>query len=158
VRTDGGKEFAGDFAALLTTLGIEKITTRPIAPWTNGRAERMVRYVKVMLRRALHVAAHSEWTELLPWVVAAINATVSRTVGYSPHEVFFGEAPRPLVPADGEPPVPISLGEEPAEAVEQYVRRVKAYLQQVRTRARQIQRDYEAGMEQDYAEYPVAGR
>ena len=32
VRTDGGREFEGEFATLLSSLGIEKITTRPISP------------------------------------------------------------------------------------------------------------------------------
>jgi transposase InsO family protein len=43
VRTDSGREFAGEFAALMDALQIERIRTRPVAPWTNGRAERMVR-------------------------------------------------------------------------------------------------------------------
>lgn len=107
VRTDGGREFAGDFEQLLASLGIEKITTAPLAPWTNGRAERMVREVKSLLRRSLHVATGADWETLLPWVVASINATVSRTVGMSPHEVFFGEPPSPLVPQDVGPPVMI---------------------------------------------------
>ena len=91
-------------------------------------------------------------------MVAAINSSVSRTVGYSPHEVFFGEPPRHLVPSAVGQPIAISLGEESPETVEQYVRRIRAQVQRIHTTARDIQREYEAGMEQDYAEYPVAGR
>ena len=91
-------------------------------------------------------------------MVAAINSSVSRTVGYLPHEVFFGEPPRHLVPSAVGQPIAISLGEESPETVEQYVRRIRAQVQRIHTTARDIQREYEAGMEQDYAEYPVAGR
>ena len=97
VRTDGGREFAGEFASLLEALNIQRIQTRTVSPWTNGRAERMVRHVKSLLRRSLFTTREADWQELLPYVVAAINATVSRTTGYSPHEIFFGEAPSPLV-------------------------------------------------------------
>lgn len=128
VRTDNGREFEGDFAALLAALGIERIRTRPVSPWTNGRAERMVRRVKQLIRRSLFAVPVGEWTEMLPWVVSAINMTVSRSVGYSPHEVFFGEPPRVVVPASIGAPVSIHLGEESPEAVTQYVRRIRQQL------------------------------
>jgi hypothetical protein len=56
--------------------------------------------------------------ELVAWVVSSINSTVSRTVGYSPHEVFFGEPPRPLVPDALGTPISIHLGEESATTVD----------------------------------------
>ena len=43
VQTDGGPEFAGAFKQLLAGHHIEHLLTHPHAPWTNGRAERMVR-------------------------------------------------------------------------------------------------------------------
>jgi transposase InsO family protein len=54
VRSDRGNEFAGSFAALLLENNIKHVLIRPHAPWTNGRAERMVRTVKECLRRVLH--------------------------------------------------------------------------------------------------------
>ena len=53
VRTDGGREFAGEFTTLMEALNIQHIKTRTVSPWTNGRAERMVRHVKSLLRRSL---------------------------------------------------------------------------------------------------------
>ena len=53
VRTDQGREFEGAFAEFLDRWNIEHIRTRPVSPWTNGRAERMVRHVKALLRRSL---------------------------------------------------------------------------------------------------------
>ena len=61
VRTDSGREFEGHFAALLRELGIEHIKTRAVTPWTNGKAERMVRAVKTLLRRSLFEGDGVSW-------------------------------------------------------------------------------------------------
>ena len=90
IRTDSGKEFQGHFASLLRELDIKHIVTRPVAPWTNGRAERMVRTVKSCLKRVIAANPQVEWTQILPWLQAAINSSVSRTTGFSPHEILFG--------------------------------------------------------------------
>jgi hypothetical protein len=50
-----------------------------------------------------------DWEPLLPWLQAAINATVNRSTGFAPHEVLFGEPPSPLLPRDDLPPVPADL-------------------------------------------------
>ncbi len=54
MRTDRGKEFAGQFSALLQENNVRHVLIRPLSPWTNGRAERMVRTVKESIRRVLH--------------------------------------------------------------------------------------------------------
>ena len=54
VRTDRGNEFAGAFATLLRENNVRHILIRAHAPWTNGRAERMVRTVKESIRKVLH--------------------------------------------------------------------------------------------------------
>jgi hypothetical protein len=61
VRTDGGREFAGEFASFVDSLGIQRIQTRTVSPWTNGRAERMVRHVKSLLRRSLFTNREATW-------------------------------------------------------------------------------------------------
>ena len=53
VRTDQGREFEGGFASFLEHWRIEHIRTRPVLPWTNGRAEWMVLHIKALLRRLL---------------------------------------------------------------------------------------------------------
>ena len=110
-----------------------------MAPWTNGRAERMVRHVKVLMRRTLHANPAADWPELVPWVTAAVNATVSRTTGYSPHEVFFGEPPKPLLPLAAEAPVSIRLGEEDAATVDGYVQQIRRSLHRLRLQVRATQ-------------------
>lgn len=71
-------------------------------------------------------------------MVAAINSTVSRSTGYAPHEVFFGEEPRPLLPSSS-PPVSFRLGEESAQQVDTYVRHVKERLRALTADARVTQ-------------------
>ena len=116
IRTDRGREFLGDFKEMLETLGIEHIFTRPISPWTNGRAERMVRTIKSSIKRMMAATGLKNWPDYIPWINAAINAMVSRVTGYSPHEIFFGEPPKPLLPPNSAlPPLPHNLGEGSVE-------------------------------------------
>ena len=49
--SDNGKEFKGAFKRLCTTLGIPQQTTRPYRPQTNGKAERVIKTIKGMLRK-----------------------------------------------------------------------------------------------------------
>ena len=79
VRIDGGAEFMGEFRGLVQGLGIEVVCTIPLSPWTNGIAECMVHFVKYLIRKTLIGVPKEEWLQTVPWVQAAINATISRT-------------------------------------------------------------------------------
>ena len=96
IRSDRGNEFAGAFSALLQENNIKHVLIRPHAPWTNGRAERMVRTVKEAIRKVLHQYQGAEWTLLIPYLQNAINSCVAKATGLAPAEVFLGEAGRPL--------------------------------------------------------------
>ena len=118
-------------------LGIRHITTRPVAPWTNGRAERMVRTVKACLKRTMASRGNPDWEQLLPWLQAAINGTISRSTGFAPHEVLFGEPPSPLLPRNDLPPVPPDLASQP---LDQYVKPLRKRLASIHAAAREAQR------------------
>lgn len=106
VRVDRGKEFAGDFQGLCDYLGIRVVRTAVHSPWTNGVAERTVRFAKDLLKKVLVGVDKELWPSMVPWVQAAMNHTVSRATSLSPHEVFFGEPPSPLLQAvEDRPPV-----------------------------------------------------
>lgn len=100
VRVDRGREFAGEFAALMSFLGVQIILTAVHSPWTNGIAERMVKFVKDLMKKVLVGMSKGAWPEMVPWVQAAINLTVSRSTGHSPFEVFFGEEGTALLPGE----------------------------------------------------------
>lgn len=97
VRTDRGNEFAGEFASMLQQNAIKHLRIRPHAPWTNGRAERMVGTVKNCLRKVLFEYDGEDWTLLLPYLANAINVCVAKSTNLSPSEVFLGEPGRPLI-------------------------------------------------------------
>ena len=97
VRTDRGNEFAGAFAAMLKENNIAHVRIRPHAPWTNGRAERMVGTVKNCLRRVMAEYSGNDWVSLLPYITNALNACIARSTNLTPAEVFLGEPGRPLV-------------------------------------------------------------
>ena len=122
VRVDNGTEFRGHFEVTCRLLKVEIRRIRPHAPWQNGRAERMVRTVKGMLRRVLLHSANANWEKVLPAVMRAINATVARSTGVSPHELFYGEQPRDA--ASGwamELDLPEELGDASAKELEAYL-------------------------------------
>ncbi len=97
VRTDRGNEFSGAFASMLEANHIKQVRIRPHAPWTNGRAERMVGTVKNCLRKVMHEYEGKEWGLLLPYLTNSINSCVARSTHLTPAEVFLGEPGRPLV-------------------------------------------------------------
>ena len=65
-------------------MGVEVICTAPFAPWTNGIAERMVRFAKDLLKKALTGVPREEWADFVPLVQATINQSASRVTGFSP--------------------------------------------------------------------------
>ena len=66
IRTDPGPEFCGMVEVLCDKYAITHITTNPETPWQNGRAERMVRTTKTLIRRLLVEDDTLEWPQLLP--------------------------------------------------------------------------------------------
>ena len=53
VRSDQGSEFKGAFEVACQTYGVTHVVTPPHAPWRNGRAERMVRTTKALIRKMM---------------------------------------------------------------------------------------------------------
>jgi hypothetical protein len=103
----------------------------------------MVRQVKSMLRRALLSGALVDWTQLVPWVMSAINSTVSRTTTFAPHEVFFGEPPRPLVAESPGAVVPFNFGEMSQEELAKYMAVLKRKIHAIKAKAASAQEDHE---------------
>ena len=93
ILTDGGGEFTAEsMNALYETLGVQKKTTSPYHPPTNGIAERFVRSVKSIIRKnVVSSGRQHEWPKFL-----ATAAFALRSVGRissnrpSPAEALFG--------------------------------------------------------------------
>ena len=65
MRSDGGSEFRGSFAATCEVYRIRHVRTAPHSPWQNGRAERMIRTSKALLRRLYIVNPQLDWVQAL---------------------------------------------------------------------------------------------
>ena len=111
------------------------VKTRPHAPWTNGRAERMVSTVKTCIRRVMHEYSGDDWELLLPYLCNAINACAARSTHLSPGEVFLGEPGRPLVHQFDEV-VGGKLAEASPEVIQRFGKWVKAKVEAMKQQAR----------------------
>lgn len=67
----------------------------------------MVRFTKDLVKKVLVGVDKDLWPGMVPWVQAAINHTVSKATSVTPHEIFFGEPPSPLIPDQEARPHPV---------------------------------------------------
>jgi hypothetical protein len=96
LRSDGGAEFVnGVIAGLLRMMGVTQHVVVPYTPTANGIVERANRAVIQRLREMIfskRLVKHPEhvWSDLLPLVQRAINASVHSATGVSPAKILFG--------------------------------------------------------------------
>ena len=96
--SDQGKAFTGHVITLLCELyGVQKLRTSPYHAQTNGQVERMNQMIICMIGK-LEEDRKACWSEHLPELLMAYNATCSAVTGYSPYYLLFGRRPR--IPVD----------------------------------------------------------
>ena len=96
--SDQGKAFTGHVITHLCELyGVQKLRTSPYHAQTNGQVERMNQTIIRMIRK-LEEDRKACWSEHLPELLMAYNATRSAVTGYSPYYLLFGRRPR--IPVD----------------------------------------------------------
>ena len=96
--SDQGKAFTGHVIAHLCELyGVQKLRTSPYHAQTNGQVERMNQTIIRMIGK-LEEDKKACWSEHLPELLMAYNATRSAVTGYSPYYLLFGRRPR--IPVD----------------------------------------------------------
>ena len=96
IITDGGSEFAGQFAENAQSRGLLHHVTDANAPWQNGKTERHGALFKELLAetRSLEETANQrELDQCIAEVVGLKNRTYHRS-GFSPHQRVFGSNPR----------------------------------------------------------------
>ena len=95
--SDQGKAFTGHVITHLCELyGVQKLRTSPYHAQTNGQVERMNQTIICMIGKLEDRKAC--WSEHLPELLLAYNATRSTVTGYSPYYLLFGRRPR--IPVD----------------------------------------------------------
>ena len=96
--SDQGKAFMGHIITHLCELyGVQKLRTSPYHAQTNGQAEHMNQTIIHMIGK-LEEDKKACWSEHLPELLMAYNATHSTVTGYSPYYLLFGRRPR--IPVD----------------------------------------------------------
>ena len=96
--SDQGKAFMGHVITHLCELYIvQKLRTSPYHAQTNGQVEHMNQMIIHMIGK-LEEDRKACWSEHLPELLLAYNATCSTVTGYSPYYLLFGRRPR--IPVD----------------------------------------------------------
>ena len=96
--SDQGKAFMGHIITRLCDLyGVQKLRTLPYHAQTNGQVERMNQMIIRMIGK-LEEDKKACWSEHLPELLLAYNATCSTVTGYSPYYLLFGRRSR--IPVD----------------------------------------------------------
>ena len=96
--SDQGKAFMGHIIMHLCELyGVQKLRTSPYHAQTNGQVEHMNQMIIRMIGK-LEEDKKACWSEHLPELLLAYNATCSAVTGYSPYYLLFGRRPR--IPVD----------------------------------------------------------
>ena len=92
--SDQGKAFMGHVIMHLCELyGVQKLKTSPYHAQTNGQVERMNQMIICMISK-LEEDRKACWSEHLPEMLLAYNATHSAVMGYSPYYLQFSRRPR----------------------------------------------------------------
>ena len=96
--SDKGKAFTGHIITHLCDLyGVQKLRTSPYHAQTNGQVERMNQTIIHMIGK-LEEDKKVCWSEHLPELLLAFNATCSAVTRYSPYYLLFGRRSR--IPVD----------------------------------------------------------
>ena len=96
--SDQGKGLHGPcYNAPLLTVWVQQLRTSPYHAQTNGQVERMNQTIIRMISK-LEEDRKACWSEHLPELLLAYNATRSAVTGYSPYYLLFGKRAR--IPVD----------------------------------------------------------
>ena len=96
--SDRGAAFMGKvIEGLCTAYGVQKLRTSSYHAQTNGQVERMNQALIRMVGK-LEEDKKACWSQYLPELLLAYNATCSAVMGYSPHFLLFGH--RLMIPVD----------------------------------------------------------
>ena len=94
LMSDQGTEFCGKvIAAMCSLLGIEKISTTPYHPQTNGSAERVHQTLQCMIGK-LDPEKRRRWLAHIRSIIIAYNSTRSLVTRYSQYYLMYGRRPR----------------------------------------------------------------
>lgn len=90
ILTDRAQNFLSDLMTkVFKLLGINRLSTSPYHPESNGSLERQHKVLKAMLR-AYSDKDNTNWPDFIPFAVFVINTTVNRASGFTPFSLLYG--------------------------------------------------------------------
>ena len=91
---DNGKQFDSDkFKEFCKSIGTKIAFASVYHPESNGAVERANRVIFSAISRTLFNLRKGKWVEELPKVMWSHNTTSSRTTGFTPFKLLYGEEP-----------------------------------------------------------------
>jgi transposase InsO family protein len=92
IHVDCGKTFESkSIRELADKHNIKLKFSSPYHHSSNGLVERQFRTIRDFINTSLKEKKYKDWTELIPEIEFALNATIQKTIGKSPAEVVFGQ-------------------------------------------------------------------
>jgi transposase InsO family protein len=92
LTVDNGKQFDSDnFKSFCKSIGTKIAFTLVYHPESNGAVERANKIVFSAICKTLFNLRKGKWIEELPKVVWSHNTMVSRTTGFTPFKLLYGE-------------------------------------------------------------------
>ncbi|GFO21463.1 Pol polyprotein [Plakobranchus ocellatus] len=90
IFTDQGRNFESNlFKMECESVHIHKCRTTPYHPSSNGQVERYNRTLLNAVRCYLN-GRQDRWDECVPYIAAAIRASVNRNAGFAPNQLMLG--------------------------------------------------------------------
>ena len=91
---DNGKQFDSDkFKEFYKSIGTKIAFALVYHPKSNGAVERANRVIFSAVSKTLFNLRKGKWVEELLKVVWSHNTTTSRTIGFTPFKLLYGEEP-----------------------------------------------------------------
>ena len=72
------------------SLGIKLCFSSPFYHNTNGIVKRQLRTIREYINTSLKERKKTDWAKILPEIEFTMNATIQKSIGWSPAEVIYG--------------------------------------------------------------------
>jgi hypothetical protein len=111
LQSDNGSEFVNEILRCLVKItGIEQRFISPYNPRADGKVERSIGSVMMIIKKMLH-GTSNHWPLFVSFAQLTFNNKISALTGSTPFSLMFGRTLNDLKDHSQQPPTPISLDE-----------------------------------------------
>lgn len=111
LQSDNGSEFVNEILrSLVKITGIEQRFISPYNPRADGKVERSIGSVMMIIKKMLH-GTSNHWPLFVSFAQLTFNNKISALTGSTPFSLMFGRTLNDLKDYSQQPPTPISLDE-----------------------------------------------